>query len=215
MLNAPVTSLPARPILRTLLLWLIFLGVGIWGCWQLLDTLRRDLVEFTVLLISVLLTIVTVDLGSGIEASKARKKWLWLLIPYALCLLAYSAVISSVSKLGSHPTSELNHQFGLRTVVLFAFLSAWTVIAPGTVSFEASTRLRKLQLAVIALALSAQILFGARFLRELWSAASIEQVRMSMRILAYNGLTLYFLLVAKMLLPKTVLDVNTERAEQP
>jgi hypothetical protein len=183
------------------------MGVGAWSYVQLTQTLSRDVVEFTVLLVSVLLSIVTVDLGAVIDASMVRRKWLWLFIPYALSLYLYSTVVRAVIKLGQSPTHELGVQFGLRTVAFFFLLSVWILVVPIRPSSQANTSLRKLHLALAVVVGLIQTILGTHFLRELWLAASVDQVRTSMRSLIYVGLTLYLFLVVKLLLPRTISDL--------
>jgi len=68
----------------------------------------------------------------------------------------YSSVIGSASKLMQHPTIEITHQFGLRTVAFFALIFAWILIAPTKVPWDTNANLRKLQLAVAVAAALAQ-----------------------------------------------------------
>lgn len=198
------TRPPAR---KTLLAGAIFLGLGVAGYWQLEQT--SDLSEFTILLITVLLTAATVLLGSIIDRNKAARQWLWLLVPYGCCLLLYSTVIRSVDKLGRYPTRELTHQFGSYAIAFFAIVFVWILIVPVRGSHGAGSRLRTLQSAVTAAVALAQILFAFLFLHELRSATSIAQVRVAARMLSYTGLAVYLLLVLKALLRRRIADIGT------
>jgi len=126
----------------------------------------------------------------------------------------YSRVVVSAAKLMRHPTLESSHQFGLRAIAFFSLIFVWIVIAPVRVSREPNARLRKLQFAVTVAVALVQIILGVQFLRELRSATSIEQVRTSMGMLLYAALALYLFLVAKMLLPRTVLDNDALSAKE-
>ena len=212
-MTAGLTTSPPG-IVRTTLSWVILLGLGVLGFWYLTTILKNDLSEFPVLLTTALLGVVSVLLWSEIDASNVGNKWAWRLIPYSFCLLMYSTVVGPASKLMRYPTPEHRHQFGSRTIGLFFLIFAWSLIMPVRGSQTTNIRLRKFQLALTVAAASVQLVFGFRFLRELWSATSIDQVRTSMSVLIYLGLALYLFLVAKILLPKTVSDTGALLAEE-
>jgi len=117
----------------------------------------------------------------------------------------YSTAIISAAKLKHSPTRDLTHQFGLRAVVFFFIIFVWIIVAPVKVSREANASLRKLQISVAVAVAVVQVFFTVQFLRELWFATSIDQVRASIKMLLYTGTALYLFLTAKMLLPRTVL----------
>jgi hypothetical protein len=126
----------------------------------------------------------------------------------------YSIVVRSLGKLGRYPTPELRHQFGLRTAAFFGLIFVCILIAPTKGSSDGSARLRRLQVAVAVAVALIQTFFTVRFLHEVWSAASIDQVHASMRFLIWAGLALYLLDVAKMLLPRTVSAIDALFAKQ-
>jgi hypothetical protein len=204
----PVTTPPTSTALRSLVLWVISLGFGGVGYGYLTYTLSIDVFKFIVLLLTLLIISVTALLGPIIDQGKSRKKWLWMLIPLASCLFMYSTVLESAAKLKGYPTPEVRHQLGLRTVAFLLLIFIWIHIVPARVSWEANTRLRKSQFAVAVAVALAQIILGGQFLREIWPATSIDQVRTSMGTLVCAGLALYLFLVAKTLLPRTVSDID-------
>src|SRR6267378_544550 len=119
MTTSPATLPPAPAILRALLPWVIFLGLGTLGYRHVAHSLENDLYEFTILLITVLLGAVSVLLSSETVDSKAKRRWLWLLVPNASCLFLYASVIIAAAKLKQHPILDLAHQFGLSAVAFF------------------------------------------------------------------------------------------------
>jgi hypothetical protein len=123
------------------------------------------------------------------------KKLLMWLIPFAFALFMFAIVVSSEVKLMRYPTPELTHQFGLRSVAFFATIFVWVLLTPRGLD-ETNFNWRKLRVLIPVAVGLLQVLFAVQFLREIWVATSIDQVRFSVRLLLYTGIALYLFLLS-------------------
>ena len=96
----------------------------------------------------------------------------------------------------------------------FVLIFVWVLIVPVKGSSDSSVRVRSLQIGVAVAAVLVQLFFAVQFLRELWSATWVDQVRTMMRMLIYAGLSLYLFLVVKTLLPRTILNIEALTARK-
>lgn len=182
---------------------ILFAGFGVFSFVYLVDLISRDLKVFALLLVSALLTIAIVVLSSIVLESKSANKWARIAIPFLLCLFVYAMIVKSVGKLGRYPTPDLTHQLGLRYTVFFAVLFGWILIATmAGRPRDVNPRLLKVQFVVTGATAFFLVTFAIYFLRGVWSAASTEQLRSSMKALIYMGMTVYFFIVARVFLLK-------------
>jgi hypothetical protein len=184
---------------RNLALWVIFVGMGAVGYRYVSQELKHDVSPLIALLttFNVLLTGAFVVLMPTTLESRAWKRWLYGLIPFASGLFTEGKVIRSVVNLVRYPTPELARQFGFRAVAFFVLIFVWIFVAPGRGSSEARAKWQKLPL-VVALAVGMlQTFLSVQFFRDLLNPSSIDQLRSAVRILLYIGLTLYLFLITK------------------
>jgi hypothetical protein len=184
-----------------MIVWAILLGFGAFGYVRVSKALRHDMFAF-IEFIAPFPTVLFVAFGPTTLKGNLWKKLLLWLIPFASALFMFTIVVRSEVKLMRYPTPELTQKFGLCSVAFFACIFAWTLITPPRGSGETNFKWRKLRLAIPVAVGLLQALFAVQFLREIWVATSIDQVRFSVRLLLYTGLALYFLLLAMIFLPR-------------
>ncbi len=181
--------------------WALLLGFGAFGYVHVSNSLRYDMFAF-IEIFAAFPTVLFVAFRPAYLKGNLWTKLLMWLIPYASALFIFTIVVKSEVKLMRYPTPELTHQFGLRSVAFFACIFVWTLIAPPRRSGETNFKWRKLRLAIPFAVGLLQVLFAVQFLREIWVATSIDQVRFALRLILCAGLALYLFLLVRIFPPR-------------
>ena len=179
------------------------MGLGAFGYIYISNALRHDMFAFIVF-IAVFPTGFFVLLSpSSTKEGKVLQKWLVCLIAFAFCLFLFISVTRSYLNVIRLLTPDLIHQFGLRSLAFFASIFAWVILTPPRHPWNTNVKGRKLRVVTSVAVGLIQALFAIQFLLEIWSATSIDQVRLSVRPLLYIGLALYLFVLVRIFLQGT------------
>ena len=179
------------------------MGLGAFGYIYISNALKHDMFAF-IEFIAVFPTGFFVLLSPSTKEGKVLKKWLVCLIAFAFCLFMFISVTRSYLNVIRQLTPDLIHQFGLRSLAFFASIFAWVILTPPRHPWDTNVKGRKLGVGISVAVGLLQVLFAIQFLLEIWSATSIDQVRLSVRPLLYIGLASYLFVLARTFLQGTV-----------
>jgi hypothetical protein len=195
--------------------WVLILAVGVWGYSYATVAPAREPFPF-----AAFLAFVAGALWASTMRSRAKQKWLWMLVPFvALGILNWQASKAAHS-LAQDTVSELILRYALWAFGILVLSLVWAAVSPN----EASVNLDNYGYHIPWLRISwaagcATVLFvgfeAIHCFNDLHKLQSSDQLRTLQISLARAGLAVYFFVALKALLPRTISQLVAATGERP
>ena len=162
-------------------------------------SLKRDVFPFTAYVVAVSTLLV-----SDAFRCRARARWLWATIPFALTLFLSGTAAKFADRVTQSPAAQMNRRFGWSVITLFAFIFFWMLLAPGYPL--RGTNARRLLIGAGLVVGSLQVCWALLFLKRLDAATTIDQIRDSIKTLIPAALVSYAFLIVKIAMARASPD---------